>query len=247
MSKKVYIEIDIQKHTVYPVHSNVFKFGTAGIDSTGEQMKMPKDMETFEVAIDGNVEEWSPMDQEGWTRRLMTAKSISITLNGKRNYGDDGNDYIAGLALLTGNNVTTAFEWTLPNGAVLTMNAVVNVSSFAGGDSTAVDALEVEVMSDGKPVFNSTSLVLLTFLPEAGSAAGNTKITSVVPTLTVSNSYVYKVNGSLPTVNEELDASWASYTLGDDIVAATGNLIALVEVNGDGEAQKGGTAASVSA
>lgn len=247
MNNKTYIEIDIQKHTVYPVHSNVFKFGTAGVDSTGEQMKMPKDMETFEVAIDGNVEEWSPMDQAGWTRRLMTAKSISITLNGKRNYGDDGNDYIAGLALLTGNSVTTAFEWTLPNGAVLTMNAVVNVSSFAGGDSTAVGALEVEVMSDGKPNFNSSSLMALVFLPEAGAVAGNTKITAVVPALTGGNSYKYKVNGSLPALDTVLDGSWASYTIAEDIVAATGNIITLVEVNGDGEAQKGGTAAAVSA
>ena len=38
------------------------------------------------------------MDQEGWQRGLMTAKAITITLNGKRNVGDTGNDFVAGKA-----------------------------------------------------------------------------------------------------------------------------------------------------
>lgn len=29
----------------------------------------------------------------------MTAKSITISVSGKRNYGDAGNDYVAGMAL----------------------------------------------------------------------------------------------------------------------------------------------------
>ena len=28
---------------------------------------------------DGGVEEWNPMDGEGWTKRLVTAKSITIS------------------------------------------------------------------------------------------------------------------------------------------------------------------------
>ena len=46
-------------------------------------------METFTVAIDNGVEEWTPMDTEGWRKRLLTAKSITITLNGKRCIGDE--------------------------------------------------------------------------------------------------------------------------------------------------------------
>ena len=34
-------------------------------------------------------------DQAGWTRRLTTGKSLGMTMGGKRNYGDEGNDYIA--------------------------------------------------------------------------------------------------------------------------------------------------------
>lgn len=43
---------------VYPVHSNQFKIGTKGVDSTSEQMVMPADLENFSPAIDGQNEEW---------------------------------------------------------------------------------------------------------------------------------------------------------------------------------------------
>jgi hypothetical protein len=34
----------------------------------------------FSLAVDGNVEEWTPMDTEGWVRRLMTGKGFAISL-----------------------------------------------------------------------------------------------------------------------------------------------------------------------
>ena len=42
---------------VYPVHGNKFKFGTNGMESTDQQMAMPKDLENFAPKIDGTTEE----------------------------------------------------------------------------------------------------------------------------------------------------------------------------------------------
>lgn len=245
-SKEFLSKVNIQKHTVYPVHTNVFKIGLNGTESGAEELVQPKELETFEPVIDGNVEEWYPLDQEGWMRRLMTAKSLAVTLTGKRNYGDPGNDYLAGLALLTGVSTTTKFQWTLANGAVLEMDAVINVTQIAGGESTAVDTLEIEVLSDGKPTFTSVGLPSLVFVCEAGSVSG-TQITSVVPTLTGGNTYKYKINGALPIVDQVLDGSWASYTLSTDIDTLAGNIITLVEVDGTSKAVKGGQSAAVTA
>ena len=91
------------------------------------------------------------MDMKGWKRRLMTAKALGITLNGKRNVGDDGNDYVAGFAFKTGQDAETKFEWTMPDGTKIEMDVIVNVTNIFGGDSTNVGALEVEVLSNGKP------------------------------------------------------------------------------------------------
>ena len=35
------------KGKVFPVHNNQFKFGTGGLNSTEQQMVMPKDLENF--------------------------------------------------------------------------------------------------------------------------------------------------------------------------------------------------------
>lgn len=135
---------------VYPVFENEFKIGTKGRASTTEEMKTIADLENFSVALDNNIQEWTPMTTQGWVRRLQTGKGFSITLSGKRNVGDDGNDYVAGLMFKSGQDVSTKFEWVMPNGTNITFDCVVNISS-AGGSSTDVDVLEFEVLSDGAP------------------------------------------------------------------------------------------------
>lgn len=139
---------------VYPVFNNKFKIGTKGLASQdGTDMKPIADLETFSPSFDNTVEEWTPMDQEGWIRRLMTGKGFSIDLSGKRNVGDEGNDYVADLVFKTGQEVETKFEWEFPSGAKVTFNCIVNVSNVGGGDSTNVGALEFTVMSNGKPTY----------------------------------------------------------------------------------------------
>ena len=142
---------------VFPVFNNVFKIGKAGKTSAAADMVAIKDMESFSVSMDNNIEEWTPMDQEGWVRRLQTGKGFSITLTGKRNVGDPGNDYVAGLAWKTGQETETKFQWEFPSGLNVEFDCVVNVTTPGGGASTDVEALEFEVMSNGKPAVTEPS------------------------------------------------------------------------------------------
>lgn len=142
------------KTGVYPVYENRFKIDkTGGTGATAENLVTIADMESFSVSIDGNVEEWKPCDQEGWTRRLVTGKALTVSVSGKRNIGDAGNDYVAGLALKTGADSHTTVVWTFPSGATLTIPCVINVTEWESGDSTAVAPLAFDIMSDGKPTF----------------------------------------------------------------------------------------------
>lgn len=140
---------------VYPVYKIKFKIGTIGAGSTDKDMKIIKDMETFSISIDGNVEDWTPMDTEGWARRLMTGKSFTIGLNGKRHVGDPGNDYVANVAWKDGLDCSTKAEIEFPSGAKLAFNCVIDVKNTDGDDSTAVAPLEFELLSDGKPTFTA--------------------------------------------------------------------------------------------
>lgn len=137
---------------VYPVFNNVFKIGTKGRTSTAEDMKTIADCETFSLSMDNNVEEWTPMTTEGWIRRMQTGKGFSISVSGKRNVGDEGNDYVASKLFSTGQAVETKFEWEFADGTTVSFNCIISVSNAGTGDSTNVAPLEFEVMSDGAPV-----------------------------------------------------------------------------------------------
>lgn len=135
---------------VYPCYENQFQIDT-GAPGTAD-MKNIADCETFGVSFDNGVEEWTPFDQEGWTRRLLTAKAVTISVTAKRNVGDAGNDMVASLAWLNGRNAEKDFHWTFPDGTIVKFNdAVINVTNVGAGDSTAVAPLEFDVMSNGKP------------------------------------------------------------------------------------------------
>lgn len=136
---------------VYPCYENQFQIDTAAAGATAA-MKTIADCESFSVSFDNGVEEWTPFETEGWMRRLMTAKSVTISVSGKRNVGDDGNDAVAALAWLNGRSVEKNFQWTFPDGTVVIFsNAVINVTNIGAADSTNVAPLEFEVMSNGKP------------------------------------------------------------------------------------------------
>lgn len=138
------------RNGVNPV--NEITFGVNPNGRTGTESVVVKDAESLSISIDGSVEEWNPMDAAGWARRLMTAKSLSVSMGGKRNYGDLGNDYVAGLAWKNGQDCNSVFTINFPNGDKLVFDCVINVTSM-GGDSTAIDALEWEALSDGKPEY----------------------------------------------------------------------------------------------
>lgn len=136
---------------VYPVFNNIFKIGTKGRESAAEDMKTIADCETFSLSMDNNVEEWTPMTTKGWIRRMQTGKGFSISISGKRNVGDDGNDYVSSKLFATGQAVETKFEWEFADGTVVSFNCIISVSNAGTGDSTNVAPLEFEVMSDGEP------------------------------------------------------------------------------------------------
>lgn len=146
---------------VYPVYNLDFKIGTNGRASEAANMKSIAELESFSVSIDGKVEEWTSMTQSGWSSALMTGKSLSVSLKGKRCVGDEGNDYIADLAWKDGLDCNSKMEIVFPEGSKLSFDCVVNVTNIGGGDSTNVAPLEFEVKAHGKPTFTPASVLNL--------------------------------------------------------------------------------------
>lgn len=143
----------MERTGVYPVFENKFKIGIKGRTSEAADMAIIAEMESFSVSIDGNVEEWSPMELEGWLRRMVTGKALTISMSGKRHIGDPGNDYVADNAWGTGVTCESKFEWEFPSGGKLAFDCVLSVTNPGGGETRNVAGLEFDVMSDGKPAY----------------------------------------------------------------------------------------------
>lgn len=115
------------------------------------------DMESALISVDTGVETWNPLEAKGWQRALATAKSITISMSGKRNIGDPGNDYVASKLLKNGQACNTSYKITFPNGDTLVVLSVIQVKSVAGADSTNVAPLEFDLVSDGKPEYTASA------------------------------------------------------------------------------------------
>lgn len=111
------------------------------------------------MSIDGTVQTWTPMTTDGWQRALMTGKSFSISLKGKRNVGDPGNDYVAGTTFADGLDCSSKATIEFPDGAKLAFDCVVSVTNNGGGDATDVAPLEFDLQGDGKPVYTPAASV----------------------------------------------------------------------------------------
>lgn len=142
------------KGQVYPVHNNKFYISTTGrVVEPATITTIIRGLENFAPSINATTETWNDMTEGGWERNAITGKGLNIAFTGKRQYGDAGNDYIAKLMIATGPAVETTFLWELPNGDKLQFDCVVNVTKPAGGDTTNIDSIEFEILSDGKPTY----------------------------------------------------------------------------------------------
>lgn len=138
---------------VFPCYTNQFQVAN-GPASQAPSFVNIADMETYSVAFENGIEEWHSYGEEGWIKRLMTAKGVKISVKGKRCVGDAGNDVIAGMAMENGTKAQKTIKWTFPDGdAVLFENAVINVTALNADDSVKVGPLEFEILSNGKPTY----------------------------------------------------------------------------------------------
>ncbi|MCL2575130.1 MAG: hypothetical protein FWE33_01730 [Defluviitaleaceae bacterium] len=151
---------------VYPVKDVQFKVSTVGRLAVNEDDHQTiRGMENFSISFDNGIEEWKPLDAMGWSRRMMTAKSMTVGLSGKRVVNCPGNDYIAGLAYQNGNLAESNLWVIFPNGDQMTMDCVINVTACGGGSSTDIAVLEFECLSDGIPLYMRNSGDVLTPSP----------------------------------------------------------------------------------
>jgi hypothetical protein len=140
--------------TVFPVKDIDFKISLRGrFPNSDNCFWKIRGMESFTISFDNGIDEWNPLDAQGWASRMVTSKSLTISLAGKRVVNCEGNDYIAGFAYLSGEQAQTTIQVTFPNGDILFMPCIINVTACGGGSAGDVAVLEFDCLSDGPPFF----------------------------------------------------------------------------------------------
>lgn len=130
------------------------------------------------------------------------------------------------------------FAFGSEDGTFRASDYVIN-SAPAKGESP----YELDIVEELPKVLES-----LTVTSAAGTETGDTKIT-VMPLKESGNSYMYKVDTSvtLPNYGDVISTGYTSWNGTDDITATTGYKIAVIEVDGNSKAVKGGIATVISA
>lgn len=130
---------------VLPCFKNTFLVG-----ATKETATPISDIETFGVEFTYKEIAWNPHDTNGVTRRIVVLTDVKVTMSGKRNIGDTGNDYVANMAGKTGRDCEGFIGVTMPDGKVIDLtNAVYQTKNIGTGAATDGAPLEAEIYSNG--------------------------------------------------------------------------------------------------
>ncbi|MDR2167541.1 MAG: hypothetical protein LBE35_06810 [Clostridiales bacterium] len=146
---------------IFPVRDVEFRISTRGAAPINDNcFRAIGGMESFAVTFDNGIDEWNPLDQGGWARRMVTTKSLSISLAGKRVMDCDGNNYVSGLAFRNGEGTNSVLQVNFPDGGFLQMDCVVNVTACGGGGASDVAVLEFDCLSNGRPFYRRGGTVI---------------------------------------------------------------------------------------
>lgn len=141
---------------VYSVSDYKIEIG-APVEAGEPQLNAVSNVESMEMKLKGTTKAWNPMELKGWTRNMVTGKTLSFTFKGKRCYGDAGNDFVAGKLTATGSGCAAVLKITFPNGDALVCGGLVDITSSFGGASTDMDSMEWTYTVDGVPDYQEAA------------------------------------------------------------------------------------------
>ena len=147
-------------------------------------------LESLELSVDGNVQDWFDWGGEGFAKNLKTAQKVTLNGTAKVTDGDTGNDYLRGLMFAVCHEAQTNFRIILADGYSIKAGCNVNVTGGLGA-AEDVDQIEFEIHMDGllkcsKPAANPV-----------GAVESGTMVT--LSTTTKGATIYYTTNGSDPT------------------------------------------------
>lgn len=198
-------------------------------ESVASYKRLAAGINNLDPSPNDEVDQSAYLDGEGFKTTTVTGGQFIIPLTGHRKYDDDAQNYIFGQLLSLGCGRETDVQFFRPDGsAVIGPVTLANITG-GSGDSGAKGDIGVEIHFNGKPAYTPVSTAAdLAAVIAGGSVTGTTTATKAV---VLPNKLVYKLtDGELTSPNLNTRFDGIDYTSGDDIVAAEGQFLLVVEV-----------------
>lgn len=227
--------VNLEIDTNYPNAPNWVEIGS-GFDNLSETLN--------EV-----VNQYFFLNKDGYGESEVTGMQPMMTLTGVRKRADAAQNFIFSkkyeLLDERKTNIRINYQDENDNTVTITWNNVTmaNIQEFGGG-TTDGSAVNVEFHSSEKPVVAGGDLIaLLSVVSVAGTSAGDTQI-YVNPELEGGNIYKYQLAANindlvLPAYDQDV-AALTTWNGTDEITAATGTAIMIVEATAGNLARKAG-------
>lgn len=216
-----------------------------------------EDFEVVEMGIAGLDAQMNPITQDKQYIRsgqntMKTGTQRTFAVTGDRYVGDPAQDYCLAHRMKygTGNTVVTRFVYfNILTGVGETGQCSIIINSDGSGNAGESSAVDIEFKQIGATPIEYVyagpvaTLGVLTVTSRAGSTTGSTALT-VSPVKDAANRYQYKTGSdlTLPSYNEVCTTGYTSWNGSDDITAATGTKILIVEVDAEHKAKAAGIA-----
>ena len=202
----------------------------------------------LESSLNEVVQKYSFLSGQGWGSSEVTGGQITVKFKGVRTQGDVAQDYIYSPAVRFnfGDARKTHFKITDPDGSAISGNCTFTDIEKKGGDTTKGMEIDFTVAFNGKPTLGNALALLSVVSAASATTAGSTTV-SVTPFKSTGDSYVYKTAATVTL--PAFGATPTDFTTWDgaaDIVATTGNEIAIVELFPSGTAKAAGKTVVVS-
>lgn len=230
----------------------IAEIGISNVGGTWTYAPLCQGVDNVAEALNEVIQQYQFLCGKGFATNHVTGAAPAWTFSGRRILGDAAQDYIAGLKYSLDSARDSSFRISYVDNSgqtpvtplVVVPCTLCNIQDIGGGASTDDSIFSVEIRFNGQPTLtNVAPLPALKVVSVAGTSSGQTAI-YVNPTLAASDSYKYQVGTSvqLPELGASVSDGWTTWDGSSEITAATGSMIAIVEVNASSEAVAGGTA-----
>ena len=133
-----------------PVFKNKF------LIKVGEEFVPIAGMTSLSVSFNKNIESYSDLASNGWTRKGIVGGELTVSSDVKRIAGDAGNDEVFKTLLLIDENANKECKLVFSDGSTIEGLFIVAVNDFLG-DAQSLENMSVEFHLDGAPTFTEAT------------------------------------------------------------------------------------------